>query len=124
MDFLDCPPLARVWLQHSNDDLSNFRREEILVVFVFRVEVPEDIRFVGHEQLIVGVSWRSLGKWGRPCEHDEEHNSACEDVDQFAVVAGLIDDFRGHVACSAALSADFVVAILVGERSKSEISDL
>ena len=62
--------------------------------------LPEEIRSLSCQKLVVHVIAVGHGKWWVLGEHDEEDDTAGKEVDNLSLIWGLIENLRSHVSWS------------------------
>lgn len=88
------------------------------------MSLPEDVKLLLLEDLVVRISWRCLLKGRISGIHDEEDDSRCEDVHTLALVF-FTRDLWSHIAFSSQLGPEDASAVLaLEEGGEAEVSDL
>ena len=86
------------------------------------MQLPELVRFVLGEQLVVRIVKSSGVKWLKSCIENEQSNTKGEQVNDLALIASLHVDFWCHVSiCAQRFLVQSVALLALDGASKSEI---
>ena len=117
----------RVELQHAGDQILKVIRVVALTFALrLRMRLPEQVRPVGSEKVVIAIIFASLGqeRWVAGA-HDEENDTEGEKIDDLALIRHLGDNFRSHVARRADLRTVDARAITTLKRAgEAEIYNL
>jgi hypothetical protein len=89
----------RVELEHAGDQVLELLGVEALgLALRVGVSLPEEVRSVGSEELVVVILFVSHAEGRMSRVKDEENHTECEKIDNLTLVGLTGKDLRGHVA--------------------------
>ena len=124
-DISDAETLVRVELEHAGDQILELLGVEALgLALGVGVSLPEEVRSVGGEKLVVVILLIGHAEGRVSRVEDEKNHTKCEKIDNLTLIWLASKDLRGHVAWGTNHGPVGAGAITSFERaSKTEINN-
>lgn len=115
--------MRRLRLQHRSNELTNFKREKVGLLALL-VNLPEVVRLIFFDQLVVNVAFLGHNEWRMASDHQEEHDAGGEDIDGSTVIGNTIMHLGRHEVGSAKLRLEQACGVLVRVGTHAEVNNL